>query len=179
MREPVSKKLRFQVLRRDRFACRYCGAKAGDAKLHIDHRVPVKHGGKTVIENLYAACQPCNLGKGTMAVDDVPIPIVVLMEIKFLEGMAVALGHSSIDFCWGEWIRDYYERGFDLSSLKEKLLEDRADNEMDLAHAYRGYESNMNRPSYMRLAKEWVEDPFWREGMSQEKIAYIREWRPD
>lgn len=36
----VSKRLRFEILRRDNFQCRYCGAKAPDATLAVDHVTP-------------------------------------------------------------------------------------------------------------------------------------------
>lgn len=36
-REPVGKKLRFEVFKRDKFTCQYCGAKAPDVVLHVDH----------------------------------------------------------------------------------------------------------------------------------------------
>jgi HNH endonuclease len=62
-RTPVSKALRFQILRRDNHACRYCGAKAPDATLTVDHVLPVTLGGQTVAENLVTACQDCNQGK--------------------------------------------------------------------------------------------------------------------
>ena len=34
----VSKRLRYEILRRDNFACHYCGAAAPDVKLNADHR---------------------------------------------------------------------------------------------------------------------------------------------
>jgi hypothetical protein len=59
----IPKWLRFQVLKRDRFKCRYCGAPSRAAWLQVDHVIPVAKGGKTVIENLITACEPCNGGK--------------------------------------------------------------------------------------------------------------------
>lgn len=59
----VSKRLRYEVLRRDNHSCRYCGATATDAKLTIDHVVPVALGGTDQPDNLVAACQDCNTGK--------------------------------------------------------------------------------------------------------------------
>jgi hypothetical protein len=61
----VSKRTRFEVLRRDEFACRYCGAMAPDAKLTVDHVVPVALGGSDDPANLVAACRDCNAGKGS------------------------------------------------------------------------------------------------------------------
>lgn len=59
----IANKLRYQVLRRDNYTCRYCGAYAPFAVLVIDHVTPRKHGGADVMENLVTACDPCNSGK--------------------------------------------------------------------------------------------------------------------
>lgn len=60
---PVSARLRFTVLERDQFRCRYCGVAAPDVPLHVDHIVPLAAGGRTVLDNLVTACRDCNLGK--------------------------------------------------------------------------------------------------------------------
>jgi hypothetical protein len=60
---PVSQRLRYEVLRRDNHACRYCGATAPDAKLHVDHVIPQALGGSDHPTNLVTSCQPCNTGK--------------------------------------------------------------------------------------------------------------------
>lgn len=59
----VSKRLRYEVLRRDNHACKYCGAAAPDATLTVDHVVPVALGGSDDPSNLVAACVDCNAGK--------------------------------------------------------------------------------------------------------------------
>jgi 5-methylcytosine-specific restriction endonuclease McrA len=41
-RKPLSKKLRFEVFKRDGFSCQYCGAHPPDVLLEIDHVIPVK-----------------------------------------------------------------------------------------------------------------------------------------
>lgn len=69
-RKPIPKKTRFEVFKRDEFTCQYCGAKAPDAILHIDHIVPVAEGGTNDILNLVTACRDCNLGKGKRMLDD-------------------------------------------------------------------------------------------------------------
>lgn len=63
-RVSISKKLRFEVFKRDGFTCQYCGAKAPEVVLHCDHIDPVANGGATDILNLLTACSECNLGKG-------------------------------------------------------------------------------------------------------------------
>ena len=79
---PVSNRLRFEVLRRDNFACRYCGAKAPNVELHVDHVIPKKFGGTDDAWNLTAACPPCNWGKG----DGVPSGSVI-QDVRLAESL--------------------------------------------------------------------------------------------
>ncbi len=69
-REPISKKLRFEIFKRDSFKCQYCGRSSPDIVLEIDHIKPVKKNGKTTIENLITSCFDCNRGKGAKKLDD-------------------------------------------------------------------------------------------------------------
>lgn len=72
-REPISKKLRFDVFKRDAFACQYCGAKPSETVLlEIDHIRPVSAGGTNEIDNLIAACYDCNRGKAAMPLTVIP-----------------------------------------------------------------------------------------------------------
>lgn len=64
-RDLMTAGLRTKVMRRDSFRCRMCGASQSEGiTLHVDHILPVSHGGLTVLENLQTLCAPCNLGKG-------------------------------------------------------------------------------------------------------------------
>ncbi len=63
-REAIPPQLRFRVLQRDGFRCRYCGrGTAEGATLQLDHVVPVAAGGETTEANLMTACAECNAGK--------------------------------------------------------------------------------------------------------------------
>lgn len=68
--------VRFDVLRRDEFACRYCGFMPDEgAELTVDHVVPVDEGGAlTAMSNLVTACQRCNNGKATKLIEPWEIP---------------------------------------------------------------------------------------------------------
>lgn len=69
-REPISKKLRFEVFKRDSFTCQYCGQKAPDVILEIDHIKPVAKDGTSDILNLITACKACNAGKSDRELSD-------------------------------------------------------------------------------------------------------------
>lgn len=68
----VSKRLRYEILRRDDNTCRYCGGKAPDVVLTVDHVIPVALGGSDDPTNLVAACKDCNAGK-TSSSPDAPL----------------------------------------------------------------------------------------------------------
>jgi hypothetical protein len=67
-----SKKLRFEVFKRDAFTCQYCGAHPPAVVLQLDHIHPVAAGGTDEIDNLITSCQPCNAGKGARLLSAVP-----------------------------------------------------------------------------------------------------------
>jgi hypothetical protein len=75
----ASKRLRYEVFRRDNHACRYCGASAPEVQLTTDHVVPVALGGKDEASNLVTACMPCNSGKSS-AVPDAPLVAEVAQD---------------------------------------------------------------------------------------------------
>lgn len=62
-RDPIRKSVRFEVFKRDSFTCQYCGEKAPDVVLEVDHITPVAMGGTNEILNLVTACRACNAGK--------------------------------------------------------------------------------------------------------------------
>lgn len=57
-------RLRLAVFERDGWRCVYCGAPIDIASGHADHVMPRSRGGSDEIDNLAAACGPCNLDKG-------------------------------------------------------------------------------------------------------------------
>jgi 5-methylcytosine-specific restriction endonuclease McrA len=69
-RAAISRKLRFEVFKRDSFTCQYCGRKAPDILLQLDHIEPVAKGG---LLNLITSCKDCNLGKSDRQLSDTTI----------------------------------------------------------------------------------------------------------
>lgn len=69
-RKAIPNSIRFEVFKRDSFTCQYCGGKAPEKVLVVDHINPVKHGGTNDILNLITACFECNSGKGAKKLSD-------------------------------------------------------------------------------------------------------------
>lgn len=70
MRRALSKRLRFEVFKRDGFRCVYCGATPSSTVLRVDHVLPVKRGGTDDASNLVTACHDCNGGKSDVPLDE-------------------------------------------------------------------------------------------------------------
>ena len=69
---PVPPKLRLEVLVRDDYRCRICGASASKgAVLEVDHIVPKAKGGENLLWNLQTLCFDCNRGKSDSII---PVP---------------------------------------------------------------------------------------------------------
>lgn len=87
----VSKRLRYEILRRDNHACRYCGATAPDVKLTVDHVIPTALGGSDEPSNLVTACSGCNSGKTSAAPDQALVEDVAKDALKW----AVAINRAA------------------------------------------------------------------------------------
>jgi len=69
----LTKKLRFDVFKRDQFTCQYCGAHPSESVvLEVDHIHPVAAGGSNEIDNLVTACFDCNRGKSDGLLTTIP-----------------------------------------------------------------------------------------------------------
>ena len=71
----VSKKVRFEVFKRDNFQCQYCGNTPPSIILEIDHVLPRSKKGNDSIENLVTSCFDCNRGKSDGLLSTIPIPL--------------------------------------------------------------------------------------------------------
>lgn len=71
----LSKKLRFDVFKRDDFTCTYCGQKPPAVVLECDHVIPVAQDGPDTIENLTTSCFDCNRGKSDRGLGTVPVSV--------------------------------------------------------------------------------------------------------
>lgn len=76
-----TKKLRFEVFKRDGFACVYCGKSPPEVVLECDHIEPKSKGGMDDINNLVTACFDCNRGKRDIPLDKIPSQLSENLEI--------------------------------------------------------------------------------------------------
>jgi hypothetical protein len=63
-RAKVTKSVRYDILKRDKFQCVLCGATGKTAELVVDHIVPIAKGGSSDMKNLRTLCEVCNQGRG-------------------------------------------------------------------------------------------------------------------
>lgn len=70
-RRPLSARTRFEVFKRDKFQCQYCGRKSPDVVLEIDHITPLCLGGSDDPINLLTSCWECNRGKAGVPLAEV------------------------------------------------------------------------------------------------------------
>jgi hypothetical protein len=84
----VSKRTRYEVLRRDNHTCRYCHAT--DSPLTIDHVIPVALGGTDDPSNLVAACKDCNAGKSSSSPDATLVDQVSADALRWSAAMRLA-----------------------------------------------------------------------------------------
>jgi hypothetical protein len=132
----VSKRLRFEILRRDNHACRYCGGAAPDARLTVDHVVPVALGGSDEPTNLVAACADCNGGKSAMAPDAPVVADVQADALRWGRAMeeAARITRQAMEdrelfadafgaTVWDNWTWDFGKQTFPLpGEWKESVL---------------------------------------------------------
>jgi hypothetical protein len=71
-RKAISKKVRFEIFKRDGFCCAYCGKRPPQTTLEVDHINPVVNGGDNSIDNLITSCFDCNRGKGKGLLSSIP-----------------------------------------------------------------------------------------------------------
>ena len=84
-RKSLSKKLRFEVFKRDSFTCQYCGRVAPNVVLEIDHIEPVSKGGGNELLNLISSCYECNRGKSDIKLDDDSVVLKQRQQLELLQ----------------------------------------------------------------------------------------------
>lgn len=107
----LSKRVRYEVLRRDNHTCRYCGGTAPDVVLTVDHVVPVALGGGDGPENLVTACKDCNAGKSSSNPDAPLVADVAQDALRWSQAVAQAAEHIKREaLALEEDVQSFYER---------------------------------------------------------------------
>jgi hypothetical protein len=133
-RKAISKKVRFEVFKRDSFICQYCGRKAPDVVLQVDHIKPVSKGGPGNILNLITSCQECNCGKSNRPLDD---QSVIEKQRKQLENLQERREQLDMLFEWQKGLLNIEANTVaELSGLWSKMVP--------------GYQINKNGESGLR-----------------------------
>lgn len=125
----VSKRTRFEVLRRDKFRCYYCGTRGNEtgSGLTVDHVIPVALGGSDRPTNLVAACGDCNAGKTSTAPDAEMIETLDIELERYNAARKLALDaleadiearDAYIDQIWEEWDHIFPEHARDNSDVE-------------------------------------------------------------
>jgi HNH endonuclease len=112
----ISRRLRYEILRRDNYTCRYCGAKAPDVKLNVDAVVPEALGGSHKDPgNLVTACEDCNGGKTSSSPDAPLVADIAANALQWAQAIQVAQARmlddlsareaNRVQFCewWDTW----------------------------------------------------------------------------
>ncbi|MFC3986507.1 HNH endonuclease [Streptosporangium jomthongense] len=124
----VSKRLRSEIFRRDNSTCHYCGAKAPDVKITIDHVIPVALGGSDEPSNLVTACEDCNNGKTSVPPNAATVARVSEDAVRWASAQKQAVAAMAADFQqvlakrerfqqeWNDWTWDDGKKTFGLPS---------------------------------------------------------------
>lgn len=94
---PISRRLRYEILRRDNHTCRYCGTSAPDAPLTVDHVIPRALGGGDDPTNLVTACRDCNAGKSSTSPDSTLVADVDAAALLFASAVERAAATRRAD----------------------------------------------------------------------------------
>lgn len=111
-RKAISKKTRFEVFKRDKFTCQYCGQSAPDVILNADHIVPASKGGDNDIMNLVTSCKDCNAGKSDRELSD---DSVIKKQKQALDELAERREQLKAMLQWKEELRGQGDLSFELA----------------------------------------------------------------
>lgn len=105
-RKPISKRTRFAILQRHSFTCVYCGARAPDVRLELDHAVPLAADGPDDELNLVPACADCNAGKADNPFGAERLHLMALEDIYDIPIEDIRAAAASIEYGpdFGEWL---------------------------------------------------------------------------
>jgi len=166
-RKGISKRVRFEIFKRDLFTCRYCGKRPPDVLLGVDHVIPIAKGGGDEDDNLVTSCVVCNRGKSDVELGAVVPAIDELTRLAALQevleravgsrqAVEVARIQATVEDDAAGLVAEWWESafgsiaGFEPASVKRFLGRLGID---DLRHAINVTES---RFPDLRAGSEWI-----------------------
>lgn len=100
---------RVNVFTRDNFRCCYCGSPKRMSELNYDHVMPRHMGGRTVWENIVAACYPCNSKKANRTPEQAGMRLLKKpYKPKSLPIMGPRFDARDIPPEWAAWVRAFF-----------------------------------------------------------------------
>lgn len=171
----ISKKTRFEVFKRDKFTCQYCGQSAPDVTLQVDHIQPKSKGGEDDLLNLVTSCHACNAGKSDRELSDDAVikqrkkqldelqerreQLEMMMDWqRSLIDLEVVASHELADL-WDKLVPGYRLSDNGILSLR-KLVAKFSTLELSeamrlSASQYLEYESGQETPTHVSVDKAW------------------------
>jgi hypothetical protein len=151
VREPIGKRLRFEIFKRDRFRCVYCGRTSPVVVLHVDHFIPVAEGGDNDPANLFTSCSDCNLGKSDKLIANA-LPQISPDEIDELSERVEQMR------AYQHW-RAEYDRRLDLEVGKiwSAWIDDFGGDVYDGADGLTHYDFDGSHPT-RKMLREYLEE---------------------
>ena len=163
-RKEISKKIRFEVFKRDHFACKYCGREAPSVILEIDHIKPIVEGGDNSLFNLVTACKDCNSGKGGVTLENKQEILKQKQELNKLQEERDQLAMLQ------EWRENLKQNNTDILNYFSQQIKDACHHHFELNDM--GL-SNLNKYIKKYENKELLDAIF----VSFEK--YYKDWKDD
>jgi len=120
----ISKRMRFEIFRRDHFTCFYCGRRSPSVILEVDHRIPRCAGGSDDPDNLVTACWDCNRGKGPID-PDTDDPLETFWD--WCEDQEARAADNMLHDELPKWMlprrtpRQHFSKAFDVYAVAEEM----------------------------------------------------------
>lgn len=132
----VSKRLRTEIFRRDDHTCQYCGRKAPEVPITIDHVVPEALGGTDDPTNLVTACKDCNAGKSSIAPDSALVAQVRDDAMRWKMAWTAAVAEAT---------RDGQQRAKDIAKVKKNYVAAYRGRHGEAPYLPEGWEASVGR----------------------------------
>lgn len=192
----ITKKVRFEVFKRDKFTCQYCGRSAPDVILQVDHIEPRSKGGSDDLLNLVTSCRGCNAGKSNRRLSDDAVvkqrkrqldelqerrdQLEMLMEwqrsLVGLEELAV----TELADLWDSLVPGYHANDNGLRTLRQWVnkfpVAELAESMRIATRQYLKYEGESEHPTHDSVENAWKYIPrICRVREQQEEKPYLQD----